>query len=391
LYDRLRAEDPVHWDRHLQAWVVTRHSDVVPVLSHFSAVRTPTAQRLTDLGLRRLAPLVDVLNRQMAFTDPPWHTRLRDSFGGALSARRVERYRAVITRLARSLLEGLGDRTDLDLIADFALPFTGIITANLLGVPANDYPRLKRWAGDFGDIVGTFQHDPGRTHSALAGLGEMATYLSGPRPQGRAGDRLLRTVYGNRDQVCPTEDETVANLVAVMVAGLETTSNMIANAFLAMLQHPEELRRLRGDPRYIRIAVEELIRFQSPIQFSTRVVPEDMRIGGKYLRKGQPVYAVIGAANRDPAFFSGPNRCEVMRPARGHVGFGWGIHFCLGSRLGRIQVQVALAALLERYSTIRLSAPSLTWRPNPALRGLAALPVEVEVSHRRWPVPRVIN
>jgi cytochrome P450 len=379
LYHRLRREDPVHWDPYLHAWVVTRYADVLTVFQRFSAQRTPTPEQLTTLGLASLAPLAQVMVRQMLFLDPPAHARVRALASQAFTPRRVERLRSHIQDITHSLLDAVQDKGQMEMIADLARPLPAIVTAELLGVPISDWRQLTAWSADFAQVLGNFQHNPERAPQVLRSLGEMTAYFQAavaqqrvhPR-EGLIGALLNAEVDGDR----LSEEEVVANTIVTMVGGQETTTNLIGNGILTLLRHPEELERLREDLSLLPPAVEELLRYESPSQHTARLAPEDVVLGGKLIGKRQAVIAVMGAANRDPERFAEPDRLDLGRQDNRHVAFAWAAHFCFGAPLARIEGQVALEAVLRRMPGLRLAGGPLQWRENLGLRGLTALPVK---------------
>jgi len=379
LYQRLRREDPVHWDPYLHAWVVTRYADVLTVFQRFSAQRTPTPEQLTTLGLASLAPLAQVMVRQMLFLDPPAHARVRGLASQAFTPRRVERLRSHIQDITHSLLDAVQDKGQMEMIADLARPLPAIVTAELLGVPISDWRQLTAWSADFAQVLGNFQHNPERAPQVLRSLGEMTAYFQAavaqqrvhPR-EGLIGALLNAEVDGDR----LSEEEVVANTIVTMVGGQETTTNLIGNGILTLLRHPEELERLREDLSLLPPAVEELLRYESPSQHTARLAPEDVVLGGKLISKRQAVIAVMGAANRDPERFAEPDRLDLGRQDNRHVAFAWAAHFCFGAPLARIEGQVALEAVLRRMPGLRLAGGPLQWRENLGLRGLTALPVK---------------
>jgi len=378
LYHRLRREDPVHWDPYLHAWVVTRYADVLTVFHLFSAQRTPTPEHLTALGLTALAPLAQVMVRQMLFLDPPAHARVRGLASQAFTPRRVERLRSHIQDITHSLLDAVRDQGQMEVIADLARPLPAIVTAELLGVPSSDWQQLTAWSADFAQVLGNFQHNPERAPQVLRSLGEMTAYFQAAvaqqrvRPrEGLIGALLAAEVDGDH----LSEEEVVANTIVTMVGGQETTTNLIGNGILTLLHHPEELERLREDWSLLPLAVEELLRYESPSQHTARLAPEDVVLGGKLIGKRQAVIAVMGAANRDPERFAEPDRLDLGRQDNRHVAFAWAAHFCFGAPLARIEGQVALEAVLRRMPGLRLAGGLLQWRENLGLRGLTALPV----------------
>ena len=379
LYHRLRMEDPVHWDPFLHAWVVTRYADVVRVLHHFSANRTPTPQQLSDLNLSALNPIAQVMVRQMLFLDPPDHTRLRALASAAFTPRRVEQLRSHIEEVMNGLIDRVTAQNQMDVMADFAGPAPAIITAELLGVPVEDHSDLKDWSQDFAEMLGNFQHNPERYPRVLRSVENLSSYFREAMNQQRSAPRdgLIRAmmeaeVEGER----LNEEEIVANLIVTMVGGQETTTNLIWNGLLTLLRHPEELERLRANPTLIPSTVEELLRFESPSQHTARLAPEDAELGGKSIRKRQAVIAVMGAGNRDPERFPDPDRLDLERKDNRHLAFGWAAHFCFGAALARLEGQIAFQLLLNRLQDLRLKTGApLVWRHNLGLRGLTALPV----------------
>jgi pimeloyl-[acyl-carrier protein] synthase len=379
LYHRLRREDPVHWDPYLHAWVVTRYADVLTVFQRFSAQRTPTPEQLTALGLASLAPLAQVMVRQMLFLDPPAHARVRGLASQAFTPRRVERLRSHIQDITHSLLDAVRDKGQMEMIADLARPLPAIVTAELLGVPISDWRQLTAWSADFAQVLGNFQHNPERAPQVLRSLGEMTAYFQAAVAQQRVHPRegligALLTAEVDGDRL--SEEEVVANTIVTMVGGQETTTNLIGNGILTLLRHPEELERLREDLSLLPPAVEELLRYESPSQHTARLAPEDVVLGGKLIGKRQAVIAVMGAANRDPERFAEPDRLDLGRQDNRHVAFAWAAHFCFGAPLARIEGQVALEAVLRRMPGLRLAGGPLQWRENLGLRGLTALPVK---------------
>ena len=378
LYHRLRREDPVHWDPFLHAWVVTRYDDVVRVLLDFTASRTPTPEQLAAIGLSELGPIAQVMVKQMLFMDAPSHTRLRGLCSQGFTPRRVDSLRLHIQEIADRLLDRVETAGRMDLVADFAAPLPAIVTAEMLGVPISDHGQLKLWSADFAEMLGNFQHNPGRAMGVLRSLRGMESYFQSrieelrKKPnEGLIHSLLTAEVDGDR----LSEEEVIANTIVTMVGGQETTTNLIGNGTLSLLRNPGELLRLRENPSLILSAVEELLRYESPSQHTARLAPEDMEIGGKKIRKRDAVIAVMGAANRDPEHFPDPDRLDLARADNRHVAFGWGPHFCFGAPLARIEGQIAFATLLRRFPQLSLEPGPLVWRENLGLRGLKSLPI----------------
>jgi pimeloyl-[acyl-carrier protein] synthase len=378
LYQRLRTEAPVHWDPYLHAWVVTRYADVITVLHQFSANRTPTPEQLASIGLSEFGPVAQVMVRQMLFMDAPAHTRLRGLASMAFTPARVEALRSHIQEIVETLLEPLTQSSRMDVIADLAAPFPAIVTAEMLGVPTSDCDQLKAWSADFAEVLGNFQHNPNRASRTLKCVEEMSAYFGDAirrdRTQPREGlVHALLTAELDGDRL--TEEEVIANCIVTMVGGQETTTNLIGNGVLSLLRNPDQLQRLKDDLTLIPSAVEELLRYESPSQHTARIAPQDTELGGKQIRKGQAVIAVMAAGNRDPERFPDPDRLDLGRADNRHLAFGWASHFCFGAPLARIEGQIAFEAMLRRLPNLRLETGPLTWRENLGLRGLKALPV----------------
>jgi cytochrome P450 len=376
LYRRLRTESPVHWDPLLRVWVVTRYDDVIRVLRDFSAQRTPAPAQLTTMGLSALNPVAQVMVKQMLFLDPPAHTRIRSLASAAFTPARVDMLRSHIREIVQSLIKPVASAGRMNLIADLAEPLPCIVTAEMLGVPVEDHKQMKLWSQDFAEILGNFQHNPDRVQRILKCTEEMSAYFRSAmrsnrlRPEGLVNSLKNAEIGGDR----LNEDEVIANCIITMVGGQETTTNLLGNGVLALLRNPAELEKLRANPALVPSAVEELLRFESPTQYTARIAPQDTELGGKQIFKKQAVFAVLGAGNRDPERFPDPDRLDITRPDNKHLAFGWGAHFCFGAPLARIEAQIAFEELLHLQNWALEPGP-LTWRTNLALRGMTALPI----------------
>ncbi len=378
LYRSLRETDPVHWDPFLHAWVVTGYADCITVLHKFSADRTPKPEQIQALGIGALAPIAQVMTKQMLFMDAPAHTRLRKLCSTAFTPRRIEGMRAHIQDITERLLDRVAQSGRMEMIADFAAPLPAIVTAGMLGVPTEDHEMLKSWSADFAEMLGNFQHNPDRAARVLQSVEEMTAYFQAaireqerlPR-EGLIQSLMTAEVDGQR----LSEEEIIANTIVTMVGGQETTTNLIGNGLLTLLRNPAALAQLRDDPSIIEPAVEELLRYESPSQHTARIAPEDGELGGKAIRKGSAVMAVMAAGNRDPARFADPDTLDLTRKDNRHLAFGWAAHFCFGAPLARMEGQIAFATLLRRLPDLSLDAQKLVWRENLGLRGLKALHV----------------
>ena len=385
-YHRLRAEAPVYWSEAWGGWVLTRYRDVVAVLrdprlySSAGRVTYLLAQLPADVRAAA-APLERHYEVGLAHSDPPAHTRLRAILNRAFAARRVEALRPRVQQVVDELLDAAEARGDgrLDIIADLAYPLPATVIAEMIGAPTEDRDRFRDWAIG---INALFSHGGRVTvegvRQAQASLLEMREYIRALVADHRAHprDSLLGLLVSAGDQgETLTEAELVATCVTLFVAGHETTTHLIGNGVLALLQHPQALAELRARPALAESAVEELLRYDTSVQRGWRIARTDVEWDGHLIRPGQMVLPMLGAANRDPAQFPDPDRLDLARRDNRHLGFGFGIHFCLGAPLARLEAPLALNALLARFPRLALTDAPLHWRQDVALRGLLALPV----------------
>jgi len=379
LFQRLRENDPVHWDPYMHTWVVTSYPEVVQVLTKYQADRMPSIEELEKLGMSDMAPFSAMMLKQMLFRDGEAHSRIRTLCAVAFTPRRMEALRASIETIANELIDAVIETGRMDIINDFAAPFPGIVMTRLIGVPDEDHVKLKDWSNDFAELLGNFQHNPDRVPQVLNSLGKLTEYFRHHMEIQRQNpnDGVLATMMAAQevDGTRLTDEEIIANSIMILVGGHETSTNLIGNGILTLLRRPEKLAQLRDDPSIIVPATEELLRFESPSQHSARLAPEDIVLGGKSIRKGSIIMAIMAAANRDPQRFPNPDELDLQRQDNRHVAFGWGAHFCLGAQLSRIEGQVAFNVLLRRLVDIQLADQKLEWRGNVGLRGLKALHV----------------
>jgi cytochrome P450 len=378
LYARLREEDPVHWDPFLHCWVVTRYADVLQVLLNFSADRTPSPEQMRALGLTAIEPISAVMVKQMLFLDAPAHTHLRKLCSTAFTPRRVEQLEKRIELIAHELIDRAIERGSMDIVNEFSAPFPAIVTAHLLGVPVADHVQLKDWSADFAEMLGNFQHNPERIDRVLKSVADMTAYFrSAIREEHRKlEDGLVKSLLeAEVDGQRLSEDEVIANIIVTMVGGQETTTNLIGNGMLTLLRNPDKLAELRDRPEIAETAIEELLRYESPSQHTGRICREDTLMGGKTIKKGAAVMAVMAAGNRDRERFTDPDELALERTDNRHLAFGWAAHFCFGAPLARMEGRIAFQALLNRLPNLALGEGNLHWRENLGLRGLKALPV----------------
>ena len=377
-YAKVREQGPVRWDAFLHSWVVTGYADCVTVLTKYKASRTPRPEQLEQMGLAALGPYAEAMLKQMMFMDAPGHTRLRALCSVAFTPRRVEALREHIQAIADDLLDKIvrSQRNGIaDLVEEFAAPFPAIVTTALLGIPAGDHPRLKVLSTNFAELMGNFDHDPDRLRGSIASLRELQRYFQLVIDEQRSVPReglISSLLTAEIDGGSLSDEEIIANLILMLVGGLEETSNLIGSGTLTLLRNPASLAMLREQPLIAASAVEELLRYESPTQHTGRIAPEDAELGGRQVRKGDSLTVVLAAANRDPLRFPDPDRLDLMRTDNRHLAFGWASHYCFGSPLSRMSGQVAFNSLLGRLPNLALKTTP-AWRQNMGMRGLSSL------------------
>ncbi len=363
----------------MHSWVVTRYPDVVRVLRDFSAQRIRTPEQLAALDLTELTPMAKIMVKQMLFMDPPGHRRIRGLAAAAFTPQRVEALRSHIRDIVSDLLGKVAGKGTVDLVADLAEPLPCIVTAEMLGVPVEDHPQLKVWSEDFAEMLGNFEHDADCVPRILKSTEDMTAYFRSAmrkeklRPDGLVGALTNAEINGDR----LTEEEVIANCIITMIGGQETTTNLVASGTLTLLRNPGQLAKLRGNPGLLPSAVEELLRYESPVQHTARIAPDEVLFDGKKIRKGQAVIAVMAAANRDPERFPNPDALDVARADNRHVAFGSGAHVCFGGPLARVEAQIVFEEMLKRFPHWALEPGPLVWRTNLGIRGLTSLPVNL--------------
>ncbi|WP_110516476.1 cytochrome P450 family protein [Herpetosiphon llansteffanensis] len=383
-YAALRTEAPVHRitlpdGRGL--WMITRFEDVKAALKdprfikNWRKVLTPEEQKLMPV----MPPVVQLLFKHLLAIDPPDHTRIRGMVHKAFTPQLVEQLRPRIQQIADELLDAMlaGPRST-DLLTAYAFPLPLTVIAELLGIPLDHREKFRYWSG----LVVTVDPSPDRFTRMAGEMEEFGNYLRELFAIKRANPTndltsALVQVEEAGDKL--TEQEMFSLVFFLLIAGHETTVNLIGNGMLALLQHPEQLKLLRENPDMIRNTVEELLRFDSPVETSTlRWAREDVEFAGATIPRGEQVLAVITSANRDPNFFAEPDQLDITRSEHNHIAFGHGIHYCLGAPLARLEGAIAINSLVQRLPNLRLAVPAqdLIWRPGMLIRGMIELPVE---------------
>jgi len=375
-YARLRAEDPVHHSP-LDFWVLTRYEDVAAVLRDPRFIKEPLAP---FVAARFGVAVPSGVGLSMLDRDPPDHTRLRSLVSKAFTPRVVEGLRPRIQRIVDDLIARAEAAGSMDLIEEFAYPIPVNVICEMLGVPVEDHERFRGWSLDIARGLDSIllppeSEVPRRSGAARHAIGEYFRELIAARRASPRGDLLSALIAAEEAGDKLSEDELLATCILLLIAGHETTVNLIGNGTLALLRHPAELRRLRETPGLIASAVEELLRYDGPVQRTARIPSTDVTIGGRTIGKGEMVMPFIAAADRDPAQFPDPDRLDLARADNRHIAFGWGIHFCLGAPLARVEGQIAIGTLARRLPNLALATDKLEYRPSLTLRGLKTLPV----------------
>ncbi len=381
-YAQLRAEAPVFpiilRATKQRAWLVTRYDDALNVLKdeRFAKDRHNAMSREQLKKAIWLPPMFKSLERNLLALDSPDHTRLRALVHKAFTPRLIEQMRDQIQTVTTELIDKVEPKGSMDLIADFALPLPLTMIGRILGVPAEDNPKFHRWTKTF-VAAGTNRNPFVLIPSIMGFMGYMKKLIKERSTQPK-DDLITALVQAKEGSDQMTEDEVLAMIFLVLSAGHETTLNLISSGTLALLEHPDQLAKLRSEPALIKTGIEELLRFAGPAEMATeRYAREDITIAGTVIPRGELVLAVIASANRDANYFDNPDTLDITREKNKHLAFGQGIHYCVGAPLSRLEGQIAISTLIQRLPNLHLSvAPDqLRWRSEFILRGLEALPV----------------
>jgi len=378
-YRRLRERDPVHRSRLAGGWVLSRYEDVLGVLRDptWSSDERNWARHPVYRARGERAGLPDPYSEHFASMlrlDPPDHTRLRSLVSKAFTPRAVEAMRPRVALLADELLAKVESRRSMELIAEFAAPLPVIVIAELLGVPAGDHEQFRRLSDQAVKLLG--DGPLVERKRGVAGMRAIRDYFAAivtARRSDPQRDLISALVAAEEAGDRLSLVELLSTLVLLLVAGNETTTKLIGNGILALLRNPHELERLRADPGLMENAVEELLRYDGPVQLTSRMAKEDRELCGRTARRGDQVVLLLAAANRDPDAFPDPDRLDLGRRDVRHLAFSQGIHFCLGAQLARLEASIALGALVTRLPGLRLADASIRWSSNTVLRGPEAL------------------
>lgn len=376
IYHRLQQEEPVHLSP-MGVWIITRYEDVVKALrdprlsSEQSQVARYSSRQRSD------SPVVSLSSKCLFFRDPPDHTRLRKLVSKAFNARVIEEMRLRIQKIVNELINKVEDTGAMDIIADISGPLPVRVISEMLGIPEADRRQLQQWSHWLAHIFDPMKSSNlgEEVNQAILDFRDYLSHLIAQRRQHPENDLISALIQARDEGEKLTEDELLATCMLLFASGEETTVNLIGNGMFTLLRYPDQLAKLKQNPSLIQSAVEELLRYESPLQICGRTAIDNLEIGGKTIRKGPPVFLILGAANRDPAQFPHPERLDITRSDNRHLAFGDGIHYCLGSGLARTQGQIAINTLIQRFPDLQLQTDKLEWRENIFLRGLKTLPV----------------
>lgn len=381
LFKRMRDEDPVHWSPLLKSWVLTGYDDVARALgaAEMSPNRlTPFYASLPEPTQATLAEVMRYLNLWIVFRDPPEHTRLRRLVNKAFLPGTINSFRPAIESIVEELVGDLPANESIDLVKSFTILLPARVIMGMLGVPRERLWDIKSWSDDIMQFLFSAREVTDKYERAARGAKAMAALFRELIAERRAapGSDLLSELIAARDEnESLSEDELVATSMLLLFAGHETTTNLLSNATLLLLQNPEQKARFISEPELISPAVEEFLRLDGPINSMTRVVKVAHEIGGKRLEVGARVFAMINAANRDERQFSAPEALDIARQPNRHLTFGQGIHFCLGSQLARLEGRIALPRLFQRFPYLAQSDVAPVWHDSMVARGMSQLVV----------------
>jgi cytochrome P450 len=383
-YARLHEEGPLHYvdvGSKWAVWSVFSHAECSSIAKDPRLSAKRAKQMLLPLPLSRqseFSELARMLGLWLIFMDPPEHTRLRKLLNKGFSAAAVEGLRPQAEAIVDQMLKPLQHGSEVELMSEFANPMPVRIISELLGVPQ----ALHGTFVNASRAIAVFRGNPNRTveearaaQDALIELTEFFRRTVAERRRNKGTDLISLLIDIEEEGEVLTEEELYAQCIALLFAGHETTRNLIGNGMYTLLQHPQETAELRERPEMIRSAVEELLRYESPVQFTARVLKEDIEVCGQQIRKGWTVLCMLGAANRDPKQFKEPNQLDLKRLNNQHLAFSAGLHFCIGAQLARLEGQIALLNLVQRFPEMKLTGPRPEWASTFGFRGLKSLPV----------------
>lgn len=384
-YSHLRAAGPVHWMDKFRngAWLVTRYADVLAGL-HDPRLSSQRSHNLTAAlpseAQSEFARFNRIFSRWMLFLDSPEHSRIRKLLNKEFTPNMIQRLRPRIQQVVDSLLADVAGKSEIEFMTEFANPLPVRVIAEMLGIPVEDQSDFQIWSDDLASFFGNATSSVDTARRAQNSLVSLTEYFRAMLPERRAhkADDLVSLLLRVEEEgEMLTGEELLAQCTLLLVAGHETTRNLLGNGLLALLQNSDQFVKLKENPELINSAVREFARFDSPVQFSGRAATEDFTWHDQEIRKGQTVILLLGSANHDPEKFSAPEQLEISRDEGMPLSFGHGTHFCIGASLAYTEAEIAFTTLLEQASDIRLLDAVPAWRPNLSFRGLSRLPLSL--------------
>lgn len=388
VYEWLREEDPVHWSERFQGWVVTRYEDVLYLYQNpirFSADRFRKIDEQYASKRPDVIAVAKVLRDWAVFRDPPDHTRVRGLLNNTFTPRELERMRPIIKEIVGSLFDRVEARGQMDFIEDFAFPLPATVIAVMLGAPLDSVDDIKRWSDDLGAYLGGAQDEFDNFEKAKDGLFSLCDFfreLIAQHKRKPQDDLISLMLAAESDGAMFGEDEIVSNCVLLLFAGHETTTNLLGNGLFHLLKNPDQHRLLVERPELVASAVEEFLRFDGPVPATAKIATEETELRGQRIQVGEKVFPFNSAANRDRRRFDNPESLDITRKSNRHLSFGYGIHFCLGAPLARLEAQIAFSAMLQRFDDWTLLDQDPAWVPQIFLRGLKSLPISFRPTER---------
>jgi cytochrome P450 len=386
VYAWLRDREPVHWSSTLNGWVVTRFADVIEIFNRPGRFASDRFRKIDERYASQrpaVKAVSEVLAQWLVFRDPPDHDRLRALLQKSFTPRTLEAGRGAIQATLDTLLGRVVERGRMDFIRDLAFPLPATVIATLLGVPTGDIEPIKQWSDRLAAYLGGSVDERDNFSEASAGVSHLVEYFrSLLREHERHGrdDLMSAMLRAEHEGDRLTHDEVVANCVLLLFAGHETTTNLLGNGLFHLLRHPEQVARLRADARLVAGAVEECLRYDGPVPATIKIATEDVDWHGRSIQRGDMVIPFMASANRDPRQFPNPDVLDVGRGADRHVAFAWGLHFCLGAWLARLEARLVYETVLARLPGLTITDHEPRWKPMIFLRGLEALALEWETT-----------
>jgi cytochrome P450 len=382
-FQYLRENDPVHWSPRLKSWVLTRYAEVreVAIASDMSSNRLrPFFSAMPSEESQKIGEIVRYLSLWMVFNDAPDHARLRRLTTKVFTHGRMLGMRATIEELIDHLLNKVEGREQIDLVADFAGPLPALVIMRVLGVELEHLSLIKQLSDDMALFIGSSRGSPEKyaiAEKATRSMAEFFRTLIAERRKNPGVDLISELIAVEDQGDHLSEDELIATCILLLFAGHETTTNHLSNGMLSLLNFPEQMQRLRDDPKLAELAVEELLRYDGPSGAQVRIVTRETKLLDKTLEPGQRIFLMLNAANRDPRAYKNPDQLLIGRKGPPHLTFGTGKHLCVGFPLARLEGQLSFPALLKRFPKIKLLEPNPPWIHSLVFRGVQRLPVQV--------------